>query len=162
MQKIIMCAKNKVKNILKWQNFLSSFQPVCKNCYKFFTMCAKNVLKFLKIIQLIFYQVCKKIFVQKFANCKLLKMKKTDAKILYNKTHGNNQNIYRSKSCQAAVELCKFSMVCKAGLVSIAGDCLDGSLTGVIGSQKASSSSIVIGFSSDPSYSQGRTKSLTG
>ena len=49
----------------------------------------------------------------------------------------------------------------KAGLASITGGCLGGSLTGVLGSEKPSSSSMVIGLSTDPS-SQGKRKLSNG
>ena len=55
----------------------------------------------------------------------------------------------------------KFSMERKAGLASIAGECLGGLLTGLLGSENPSSSSMVIGFSTDSS-SQGKSKSPTG
>ena len=47
------------------------------------------------------------------------------------KTHYIHQNIYKSKSCRAAEDFCKFSMERIAGFASIAGGCLGGSLTGV-------------------------------
>ena len=77
------------------------------------------------------------------------------------KTQDNNQIIYESKRCRAAEfsKLCKFSMERKAGLSSIAGGCLGGSLAGILGSENPSSSSMVIGFSTDPS-SQGKRKSV--
>ena len=49
----------------------------------------------------------------------------------------------------------------KAVLASITGGCLGGSLTGVLGSENPSSSSMVIGLSTDPSY-QGKRKSSNG
>ena len=78
-------------------------------------------------------------------------------KTLNYKTQDNNQFIYKSKSCQAAEEICKFSMERKAGLASITG----GSRTGVLGSENPSSYSMVIGLSTDPSC-QGKRRSLTG
>ena len=78
-------------------------------------------------------------------------------KTLNYETQDNNQFIYKSKSCRAAEEFCKFSMERKAGLASITG----GSLAGVLGSENPSSSSMLIGLSTDPS-SQGKRKSLTG
>ena len=65
------------------------------------------------------------------------------------KTQDNNQVIYKSKSCRAAEEFCKFSMERKAGLAFIAGGCLGVSFTGFLGSENPSPSSILIGFSTD-------------
>ena len=58
-------------------------------------------------------------------------------------------------------KFCKFSMERKTGLTSITGGCLGGSLTGVLGSENPSSSSMVIGSSTDP-FSQEKWVSLTG
>ena len=49
----------------------------------------------------------------------------------------------------------------KAGLASITGSCLGGSLTGVLGLENPSFSSMAIGLSTDPS-SQGKRKSVIG
>ena len=89
----------------------------------------------------------------------LFKIKLLDAKKLNYKTQDNNQFIYKLKSCRAAEfsKFCKLSMERKAGLASITG----GSLTGVLDSENPSSSSMVIGLSTDP-YSQGKRKSLNG
>ena len=65
---------------------------------------------------------------------------------------------FEMKSCRAA-EFSKFgklSMERKAGRASIAGGCLEGSLTGVLGSENPLPSSIVIEFSKDPSSSHGK------
>ena len=78
-------------------------------------------------------------------------------KTLNYKTQNNNQFIYKSKSCRAAEEVCKFSMDRKAGLASNTG----GSLTGVLGSENPLSSSMVIGLSTDPSF-QGKRKLSNG
>ena len=53
-------------------------------------------------------------------------------------------------TCRTAEVFCKFSMECKAGDPSIAGGCIGGSPTGVLGTEIPSSSSVVIGFSTDP------------
>ena len=84
-----------------------------------------------------------------------------DAKKLNYKTQDNNQFKYKSKSCRAAEEFCKFSMERKAGLASITRGCHGGSLTGVFGSENPSSSSMVIGLATDPS-SQGKRKPSNG
>ena len=80
-----------------------------------------------------------------------------DAKKLNYKTQDNNQFNYKSKSCRAAEEFCKFSIERKASLAYITG----ASLTGVLGSENPSSSSMVIGLSTDPS-SQGNRKLSNG
>ena len=54
------------------------------------------------------------------------------------KTQDNNQIIFKSKSCRAAEEFCKFLMERKAGFASIADGCLGGSLIGVLGTEKPS------------------------
>ena len=74
-------------------------------------------------------------------------MKLLDAKKINYKTQDNNQFNCKSKSCRAAEEFWKFPMEREAGLVSITG----GSLTEVLGSEKPSSSFMVIGLSTDPS-----------
>ena len=83
-----------------------------------------------------------------------LQNKNTRCKKKY-KTRDNNQTNYKSKSCRAAEfsKFCKFPMERKTGLASIAGCCFGGPLTGVLGSENPSSSSIVIGLSTDPSSS---------
>ena len=70
--------------------------------------------------------------------CSYLFKKLLDAKKLIYKIQDNNQLIHKSKSCRAAEEFCKFSMERKAGLASNTG----GSLTGVLGSENPSSSSM--------------------
>ena len=78
------------------------------------------------------------------------------------KTQDKSQIIYKSKSCRAIENFCKFSKERRAGLAFIAGGFLGGSLTGVLGSENPSSSSMVIGFSTDPFSSQGKRKLSTG
>ena len=63
-------------------------------------------------------------------------------------------------TCRTAEVFCKLSMECKAGDPSIARGCIKGSPTGVLGTEIPSSSSIVVGFSTDPYYSQGKKKSV--
>ena len=89
----------------------------------------------------------------------LFKIKFLDAKKLNYKIQDDNQFIYKSKSCRLAEfsNFGKFSMERKAGLTYITG----GSLTGVLGSENPSSSSMIIGLSTDPS-SQGKRKSSNG
>ena len=93
----------------------------------------------------------------------LLKINLLDEKNLNYKTQDSSQIIYKSKSCRAAEfsKFCKISMERKAGLASIAGGCLGGSLTGDHGSENPSYSSMVIGLSTDPS-SQEKRKSSNG
>ena len=81
----------------------------------------------------------------------LLKLKSIDVIKLNYKTQDNKQTLYKSKSCRAAEfsMFCKFSMERKAGL-AVAVSCVGGSLTGVLGSENPSSSSMVIGLSTDP------------
>ena len=63
------------------------------------------------------------------------------------KTQDNNQIIYKSKSCRAAdfSKFSNFAIELKVGFVFIAIGCLDGSLTGDLGSENPSSSLMVIG-----------------
>ena len=96
-------------------------------------------------------------FYTKLCLCKFFNKLFNDAKKLNYKTQDNNQFAYKSKNGRAAEEICKFSMERKGGLAFITG----GSLTGVLGSEKPFSSSMVIGLSTDPS-SKGKRKSSNG
>ena len=69
------------------------------------------------------------------------------------------QKNIQSKSCR---QLSRFSIERRAGRGSIAYGCCGGVFSGVIVSEKPSSSSIVIGFSADPASYQGKRKSSTG
>ena len=62
---------------------------------------------------------------------------------------------------EQAVEQSKFSMERKAGLASDSSGCLGGSLSTGFGSANPTSSSMIIGLSTDP-CSQGKRKSLIG
>ena len=53
-----------------------------------------------------------------------------------------------------------FSMERKVSLAPISGGCLGGSLTGVLGSENPSSSSMVIGFSTDHSFQKRRNSQM--
>ena len=87
------------------------------------------------------------------------KIKLLDEKKINHETRDKKQVIYKSKSSRAAEFsiFCKFSLERKAGLASITG----GSLTGGLGSENPSSSSMVIGLSTDHSF-QGQRKSSNG
>ena len=67
----------------------------------------------------------------------------------------NNQ----SKNCRAAEEFWRFYIERRDGRGSLTGGCCGAG--GVIVSEKPSSSSIVMGFSNDPTSCQGKRKSST-
>ena len=125
--------------------------PVGKNMLKYFDF--KSVCEIFQTIFSTTYYLLS-LFLSLKKNTRWKK------KFKFPNTRQQPKNI-KMKSCRAA-EFSKFdnfSMERKAGRASIAGGCLDGSLTGVLGSENPLPYLILIEFFKDPSSSHGKNRS---
>ena len=142
-----MCAKKMLKLVYFFSSIFTT--KLCKNFYQLrnsFDFKQSFSKMFLKNFAFANFLACFSITSYLISLLLSLHINMLYANKSNYETQDINQIIYKSKSCRAAEFsiFCKFSMERKAGLASIAGGCLGSLLTGVLGSEKTSSSSMVI------------------